>query len=401
MARRANSEGSIYKRGDGRWCAAITVGTDPDTGKPIRRTVYAKTKQQALDQLDELRRKRKLSAAAVAGKDSVAAYLERWLSDEVKLHLAAKTHVEYEMAVRRYVTPYIGAEKLNKLNGETLTHWQGQLARKGFSAYQRKRAIKVLRAALNRAVKLQRLAVNPCTALTIPKHTAKEVSPLEPEECHRLFEEAQKHRIGDVIVLAAMTGLRKGELFALEWSAVNLSEGVLVVRRTLQEVRGLSLKEPKSRAGRRVVTLGSEAVAALERRLKKACDEGMTPDVVPIIFPDTIGGHLRGSNFDRNVWYPIRKRAGIREDFRFHDLRHTQASLMLAAGADLKVIQQRLGHADFATTANTYTHLLQAAQIDATNRVDELMQQRKPELESDRVATQRCYTRPNSESGST
>ena len=95
---------------------------------------------------------------------------------------------------------------------------------------------------------------------------------------------------------------------------------------------------------------------------------------MPIVFPNIRGGYLLGSNFDRNVWYPIREAAGIAATFVFHDLRHTQASLMLAAGVDLKVIQKRLGHRDFATTANTYSHLLQNAEIDAVDKLAAMMQ---------------------------
>ena len=175
-----------------------------------------------------------------------------------------------------------------------------------------------------------------------------------------------------------MTGMRKGELFALEWNAVNLAEGVLVVRRTLQELNGLKLKEPKTAAGRRVISLDHVAIAALRSRLKKAHEEGFDPDQVPIVFPNLYGGHLRGSNFDRNVWYPIRDGVGIPDTFVFHDLRHTQASLMLAAGVDLKVIQKRLGHRDFATTANTYSHLLQGAQDDAVLKMAEMMRKTAP-----------------------
>ena len=82
---------------------------------------------------------------------------------------------------------------------------------------------------------------------------------------------------------------------------------------------------------------------------------------------------MRGSNFDRNVWYPIRDSGGIPDTYAFHDLRHTQASLMLAAGVDLKVIQKRLGHRDFATTANTYSHLLQNAQNEAVEKMAMMM----------------------------
>ena len=122
-----------------------------------------------------------------------------------------------------------------------------------------------------------------------------------------------------------------------------------------------------------MVSLGSEAIAALQRRLDKAKSEGMDPELVPIVFPDSRGGYLRGSNFDRYVWYPLRQAAGIPDTFVFHDLRHTQASLMLAAGVDLKIIQKRLGHRDFATTANIYSHLLQNAQSEAVDKVDQLL----------------------------
>lgn len=151
-----------------------------------------------------------------------------------------------------------------------------------------------------------------------------------------------------------------------------------MVRRTLQELNGLSLKEPKTKAGKRIVSLGTEALDAMKSRLTKALDEGFEPDEVPIVFPNIRGGYMRGSNFDRNVWYPIREAAGIPETFVFHDLRHTQASLMLAAGVDLKVIQKRLGHRDFSTTANTYSHLLQNAENEAVSRVDDLMNKRAP-----------------------
>ena len=99
---------------------------------------------------------------------------------------------------------------------------------------------------------------------------------------------------------------------------------------------------------------------------------------MPLVFPDSHGGYFWGSNFDRNVWHPIREAAGILDSMTFHDLRHTQASLMLDAGADMKVIQARLGHTKYETTANLYAHLLQGAQADATSKLDEMMARKKP-----------------------
>lgn len=379
MGKRGTGEGTVFKRPDGRWVGSVSLGFDQH-GKRIRKVVYGKTQKEVNDKLDDLKQQRKQGAKSIVGKDTLAAYLTRWL-DDVELNKEGKTHQEYEGAVRLYITPFIGSQQLTKLNGETLVSWQGKLARKGFTPNMRHRSIKVLRAALSKAVKLRIIPFNPCVSLDKPKVTRKEVTPLEPEECHKLFAACQKHRLGDVIILAAMTGLRKGELFAIEWSAVDLDEGVLMVRKTLQELRGLKLKEPKTTSGKRPISLDPVAVAALRSRLKKARDEGFDPDEVPIVFPNTRGGYLRGSNFDRNVWYPIRDGVGIPDTFVFHDLRHTQASLLLAAGVDLKVIQKRLGHRDFATTANTYSHLLQGAQNDAVKKMSALMKKSAPKPE--------------------
>lgn len=370
---RAAGEGSISRREDGYWVGRLSLGKD-DQGKRQRKTVYGKTQAEVVSRLEALRQQSKSSKKSILGKDTLGSFLQRWLDDDVSVNKAAKTHEEYELAIRLYVTPFIGAERLAVVDGEKLVEWQARMKRAGHSANTRLRAIRVLRNALNKAVKLRLLAVNPMAAVDKPKVSRKEVIPLEPSECHKLFRTCERHRIGDLIILAAMTGLRKGELFGLHWDSVNLPEGVLFVRRSLVETgSGLSVKEPKTAAGRRMVTLGQDAVEALKRRMAKAQAEGFDPELVPIVFPNTEGGYLRGSNFDRNIWYPIREAAGIPETVKFHDLRHTQASLMLAAGVELKVIQKRLGHRDFATTANIYAHLMAGAQAEATSKVDALL----------------------------
>ena len=379
MARiRSDGEGTFTQRSDGRWMGRLSVSRDVD-GKAHRLTVYGSTQAEVVEKLKNLRQQRDTNAKSVVSKDSVAGYLTRWLENDVDVNREGKTHQEYEGTVRLYISPFIGHIKLSKLDGEQLVAWQGTLKRKGFSSNMRLRSIRVLRNALNKAVKLRVLPYNPIMAVDKPKVTRKQVTPLEPQQCQDLFAACKAHRLGDLIVLAAMTGLRKGELFALNWNAVNLDEGVLVVRKTLQELRGLTLKEPKTSAGKRVVSLDPVAVEALRSRLKKAKEEGFEPEDVPVVFPNERGGYLRGSNFDRWVWYPIREAAGIADTFVFHDLRHTQASLMLAAGVDLKVIQARLGHRDFATTANTYSHLLQNAQNEAVEKLAAMMNKTAPE----------------------
>lgn len=385
MGKRANGEGNITQRKDGRWIGRLTLGKD-SAGKRIRKVVYGKTQADAVSKLEDLRQQARMSVKAVTSKDKLVGYLQRWLNNDVALNKAGKTLQDYEGTARRYITPFIGHVKLSRLDGERLEEWQTELHRAGHTVSTRARSIRILRAALNRAVKLKMIVSNPCRSLTMPKESKTEVIPLEPEQCHTLFDKCDDHRIGDVITLAAMTGLRKGELFALEWSAVNLHEGVLAVRQTLQEISGrLSVKEPKQDS-RRVVTLEDIALKALRSRKEKAIAEGFTPDEVSLVFPDTRGGFLRSSNFDRNVWYPIRDAAELPDTVKFHDLRHTQASLMLNAGVDMKVIQRRLGHAKYETTANIYAHLMPGAQAEATDKMAALMEQTRPKKKRARTA---------------
>lgn len=377
--KRATGEGNIYQREDGRWVGRLSLGKDSG-GNRQRKVVYGKTQAEVLSKLDSMREQRNTSPKSLLGKDTLGAYLKRWLENDVEVNSAANTHVEYEMTVRLYVNPYLSAEKLTALDAESLVSWQARMSRDGHSANTRLRGVRVLRNALNKAVRLQLIRSNPMMAVDKPKVSRQQRVPLERDECFKLFDACAAHRVGDILTLAAMTGLRKRELLGLEWSAVNLREGVLSVRRTLQEVRkkGLSVKEPKTSHGRRAINLGAQAIQALESRLKKAHDEGFDPESVSLVFPSTNGKFYWGSNFDRNVWHPIRKAAGIPDSFTFHDLRHTQASLLLYSGADMKVIQARLGHAKYETTANLYAHLLQGAQAEATSKLDAMMTRPKP-----------------------
>ena len=387
MSKRAKGEGSIFQRkSDSRWVGKISLGRDAN-GKRIRKTIYGKTQGEVLEKLDALKQQAKLNSKAVVSRDSLAADIETWLADDVAVNNAGKTYEEYESATRLYALPFIGAVKLTNLDGEQLQKWQATLKRKGFTDNQRLRSIRVLRNALNKAVKLDKIPFNPCKALDIPKVDRQEVTPLEPEKCHELFEACKTHRLGDAITLAIMTGLRLREIFALDWSAVNLSEGVLSVRKTMEELqkktadaigRGrLNEKAPKTKKSKRVVTLEPIAIEALKNRLKKAKAEGFESVEVPIVFPNTLARRLRISSFNQSCWYTIRAAVGI-EHVKFHDLRHTQASLMLYAGVDMKVIQQRLGHSTYSTTADMYAHLMIDSQARATDKLDNLMTSTRP-----------------------
>lgn len=379
--KRASGEGTVFKRkSDGKWVGRISLGFSEITGKRLQRTVYGKTQAEVVQELEDLRQQKKHSAKSVVGKDTLEGYLQQWL-DDIRTNRTARTYEEYEAVSRLHIAPFIGSKKLTRLNGADLCVWQNRLVKLELTADVRSRPIRVLRAALNRAVRLQLITSNPTKALDIPRSSRRDVVPLEFVQCRKLFDACSEHRLGDMIVLAAMTGLRKGELLGLEWKAVHLDEETLSVRKSLQQ-SGMKLKEPKTIKGRRGVMLGKEAIEALRNRLRKAEAEGFGPDVTPIVFPNVKGKLLRGSVFDQSCWYPIREAAGIPDTFVFHDLRHTQASLLAAAGVPMKVVQERLGHSNFNTTANLYTHLFQNAQNDAVEKVDSMFEVLAPKTQS-------------------
>lgn len=347
----------------------ISLGFHDRTGKRIRRSVYGDTQSEVRRKLDALKRK---PTHAVANESAVTLedYLNQWISDEVGPSKARKTFREYSDAVKNYISPYIGKIKLSRLSPVNIQSWMGNMAKDDFTPNMRSKALRILRNALNSAVRLQLIPQNPTAAIRFPKVVRRDIRPLEPDQCQKLFTACILDRLGDVIILAAMTGLRKGELFALEWSDINLRERVLTVRKSLEEVAGnLALKETKSKAGRRAVVLDDVATAALKRRQQKALEEGFEFDQVPLVFPNTLGGFLRSSNFARRTWQPIKTAAGIPESVKFHDLRHTQASLLLAAGVHPKVVQERLGHSDITLTMNTYSHLLSGLQSEAVDKL--------------------------------
>jgi integrase len=379
--KRAAGEGTYCQRKDGRWMGQICLGHDVK-GKIVRKTVYGHTLKEARDKIDGIRKQHE-SGLTNEKVGTVGEFLDLWIADDVKVSRDGnKTIQEYADVCKRYIKPYIGHIKLQKLTSMHCRTWQGQLSREDFTANMRKKSLRVFSVAMTAALLNDLITRNPLIGVPKPSVKRRKIHPLEPEQCTALFSECHKHRLGDVIILAAMTGLRKGELFALHWDDVNIAERVITVRKGLEEVGGKTrLKEPKTKAGRRAVLLDAIAADAFAARVVKAKTEGLWKDSCAIVFSNNRGGYLLGSNFDRNVWYPIRKRAGISETVRFHDLRHTQASLMLAAGVHPKVVQERLGHSDISLTLNTYSHLLAGMQADGVEKMADLLGRRGESVE--------------------
>jgi integrase len=201
------------------------------------------------------------------------------------------------------------------------------------------------------------------------------IQPLTPEQTKRLVEFVSEDRLAALYVLAVTAGLRQGELLGLKWEDVDLDHGILHVKRTIKDGKPV-YGTPKTAKGRRSVKLTAKAVEALEKhrerqieerkqlvKLRRACD---------LVFPTRVGTPISRHNLVTRSFKPPLVRAGL-PDIRFHDLRHTCATLMLVVGTNPKVVQEMLGHANVSITLDTYSHLLPNMQGEAVGRLDNLL----------------------------
>ena len=373
--RRGNKEGAIYQRGDGWWCASFTYGYT-ETGKRRRRVVYGRTKQEAQDKLLRLQSDSLAGLSTEPTSATLAEFLKSWLENTAKPALRPTTYRTWDWHIRKRILPRIGGMKLAKIRPDQIQGFYAQLLREGFSAYACKHAHTILNRAFRDAVQWNFLPRNPCAAVKKPKVQAKVMKCLSKEEAQRLLDTARAARLYALYALAVTTGLRMGELLGLEWDDIDLEAATLSVRRNLVEIAGeFSVGEPKSAKGKRLVTLPEVAVKSLREHRRRMLAEG---HIGKMVFCDTDGGYIRQSNLTRRSFKPLLKKAEL-PDIRFHDLRHTAATLLLQQGVHPKIVQERLGHSQIAVTLDTYSHVLPSMQKEAASQLDALFREQNSE----------------------
>ena len=371
--RRGNGEGSIYRRKDGRWVGQYTVLTDKGSRY---RYLYGRTRAEVAEKLIRAMADRNGGLVFDAGTLTIGDYLKRWLGDSVRDSVKQLTFEKYEYVVRRHLTPALGRVKLKAL---TPAHVQG-LYRSKLDSGLSPRTVRLIHTTLNKALKqAMRWGLVPRSVTELvqaPRWVKKEVRALSPEEVRKLLEAAHGERLECLFLLAVTTGLREGELLGLRWRDVNLKDEVLSVRQQLSRTRsGLSFTSPK-RGKSRSVRLTATAVAALkahraaqnEERLKAGC----LWQHLELVFTSTVGTPVDVGNLTYRSFRPLLERAGLPR-IRFHDLRHTFATLLLSKGTHPKVVQEMLGHATISQTMDTYSHVLPDMQEGAVAAMEVVM----------------------------
>jgi len=372
--RRGRGEGSIYQRADGTWCATVSVGYDND-GKRRRRTLFGATKQQVQEKLGKLSREVTHLSDIEPQRIKVGEYLDRWLKDGAKPRVRTTTFANYERAVKLHIKPYLGGLQLVRLSGLNIHGLYSTLEQAGKSPETIRLTHAVLHRALRQAVKWRLIPFNMCADVDRPKVEKKSLSPYTAEQAKALLAAAQGDRYEAVYVLAVTAGMRLGELFGLQWSDVNLTGKAIMVQHALVELSGkLTLTEPKTARGRRRIELPDMAIEALKRHQARMREEGLAG--VGYVFCNREGRPLRRSHFHFQQFKPLLERANL-PDIRFHDLRHTSATLLLSQGVHPKVVQERLGHSQISVTMDTYSHVLPSLQLEAAGKFDQMLEVEK------------------------
>ncbi|HKF19226.1 MAG TPA: tyrosine-type recombinase/integrase [Candidatus Dormibacteraeota bacterium] len=303
---------------------------------------------------------------------TVEAYLERWLQEVIKPRRAAWTWRGYRAAVRSHVVPTIGRVRLDRLTGLHVDLLMNRMAAGGAGPKTVANVRTLLRSALNQAVRWHLIGRNPVVDTEPPKRVRHEIEPLTKGECRRLLEAVSGDRLEALYTVAVALGLRQGEALGLTWADVELSIATLHVRRQLQRVEGrLQLVPLKTERSTRTLAMPAVVVAALTRHRERQLAEGRALLPSAYVFTTAAGGPLEARTVLR--WFAdILDRAKLRH-VRFHDLRHSAASLMLIQGVPMRVIMEMLGHSQLSTTSDTYSHVVPELQREAAARIDAVL----------------------------
>ena len=376
--KRANGEGSIRKRKDGRWEGRYTAGHDPETGKAIYKNVLGRSQAEVKEKLKQAIGEIQALDITKAGKYTVGEWMEVWFQDYAKIKVRPSSHQTYQGYIQNHIRPNIGDIPLEKLTSLDLQKFykklltQGRVDRveakgqpKGLSAKTVRNIHQILSSALKLAQEQRLILSNPAEGCALPRMEHQEMKTLTTVQLASFFREARDSGVFELYYLELATGLRRGELLGLKWEDIDLERGDLRVRRQVSRINGEVVEAPlKTKNAYRTLPLAEDTVSVLKEQRKKVGNS-------PWVFPSPNGGPISPDSV-LHMLHRVLKRAGLPK-VRFHDLRHTFATLALQNGVDVKTVSGMLGHFSAGFTLDTYAHITSAAQRQAAQTMGSVL----------------------------
>lgn len=379
--KRANGEGNIRKRKDGRWEGRYTAGYDIKTGKRINKNVLGKTQAEVKEKLKAAMAESQVLDVSREDEYTVATWLKTWYDLYAKPNVRVATADRYRLMIDPYTIPRIGKIKLKKLTSRDLQKLYKDLMEKGrvntksghgnpgLSSTTVHSVHLMLHCAFERAVKERLIPRNPTADCIAPKIRKMEMKILAPENIKGYLDAAGQRGLLPMFYLELVSGLRKGELVALLWSDLDVQNKTISVNKQyVKNPNGkLTLSRPKTETSVRKVSIPQMAVDLLIQEHEKHPGN-------PYMFPSPVTGEMYYPDSVVNLHKKILKDAGL-EHIRFHDLRHTFATMALQNGVDIKTVSSMLGHYDAGFTLRTYTHATRQKQNEAAQTMGSFMEQ--------------------------
>ncbi|SHO48919.1 tyrosine-type recombinase/integrase [Anaerocolumna xylanovorans] len=384
--KRSNGEGSIYPRKNGLWCGCCTVIIN---GKEKKKYVYGKTQKIAKDKLKAIQDSNLRGTISENSSMFFEDWMYEWLVNYKKLILKQTTYENYMIYFGTHIkNSKLGKTQISKLTTTQLQAYYNEKLVNGRSDGKGKlsnRSVRylhiIIHGALEQAVRNGLISKNVSSAAVLPAREVKEIVPLSTDEVKKLIEVAKDSSIYTLILLEIFSGLRKGEILAITWNAINFDEKKLYVRHSLCRVLDtentvankykLILMEPKTSKSKRCIPLNDMVIAALKKHKKYQNEEKIrNRDIYndqDLVFAMPDGNFICPRKLLR-MFHSLLKKAGI-ERKRFHDMRHTFASILLNEGESPKVIQELMGHSSISTTIDIYTHLIHETKVKSIDKL--------------------------------
>lgn len=367
--KRGNHEGSVHRLPNSHWRGLVSHDGH-------RLSKVFSTQRECIEWVRKNRNQVSDGMSYASTLLTLSEYLDGWLINKKATRRYA-TWIHYDLLVRRFINPELGGVKLKDLRADHIQGLVNRLLKSGTGIFTVRKIHDVLKCALNQAVKQDVILRNPANLVDPPPKPHREMAILSESQLSQLLVAARDHRLEALFHLAITTGIRESEVLALKWSDLDWRKGSLKVERQLERShgKGIQFSTPKTAFGKRSIKLGRKTIEILRRHYEHQQTEriaaGETWKEYDLIFPSSVGTPIQQHSLWRG-YKNLLKQAGL-PPFRFHDLRHTSASLMLNHDVPVIIVSRRLGHARASITSDVYGHLMPNMQDEAAEMIDDLV----------------------------